>query len=1040
MQTSKKSPGRIVPAGPGKKIQSGRGHGQWRTYEVVDGLAGAEVKVALQDREGNLWVGTVSYGLSRFDGRTWKTFTTRDGLSGNSVVALLQDRRGRLWIGTSEGVDLYDGDNIRSLSDEHTCHVNNFYQNRDGQVWMATLDSGAVCYDGKGWTFFTTKDGLASDNVRCIHQDREGCLWLATTAGLSRYDGRTWRTFTMADGLASDDVRYIHQDREGCLWLATTAGLSRYDGQTWRTFTMADGLAADDVRYIHQDREGYLWLATWGRGAICYDGEHRADADVLFTTFTAQDGLGNDYISSILEDREGNMWFATLGGLSRYSRESVVSFLAGHIVLCLCEDRAGQLWLGTNGGGLIRYDGECFTAFAQADGLPDDCVWCIAEDRDGCLWLGTSGGFLVCYDGEHFTTYEIENERGVDDEVRSVFVDRDGALWCGTWRGDGLIRYDGACFETFTTQDGLPHNNALAIGEDAAGTLWFGTWGGGACRYDGVGFATLATADGLADDRVRCVFSARDGDMWFATALGVSHYHDGIFATFTSYEGLAHDEVRAVCDDRDGHLWFGTYGGGVNRWDGVLFQTLIREDGLAHNQVTAILQDRTGAMWFGTLNGVTRYRPLEPVPPLVRIEEVVADQRYARPETVTVPASVPRIEFKFHGASYKTRPGGMVYQYRLRGLQEQWQQTRVDEVEYQALKPGEYVFEVRAIDRDLVYSESATVTLSVIPDPHIEALSEVLRGDGGEFVGRSPALRRMQGQLEQVADSEMTVLILGETGAGKGLAARTMHALSTRREGLFVQVNCGAIPEGLVESELFGHERGAFTGAVSRKLGKVELASGGTLFLDEIGDLTLAAQAKLLELLEERIFVRVGGTGTLSADARVVAATNRDLQQMVAEGAFREDLYFRLSGFPLQMPPLRERLEDIPLLATYFAQRMANHLHKRIEALGAEALIRLEAYEWPGNVRELEHVMQRAVIVCREPAIQAEDIALGMELEVEDIAGAVLTLEEQERRYIRQILERTDGVVSGKVGAALLLGVPESTLRSRMKKLGIERK
>jgi formate hydrogenlyase transcriptional activator len=295
----------------------------------------------------------------------------------------------------------------------------------------------------------------------------------------------------------------------------------------------------------------------------------------------------------------------------------------------------------------------------------------------------------------------------------------------------------------------------------------------------------------------------------------------------------------------------------------------------------------------------------------------------------------------------------------------------------------------------------------------------------------------VQAQLEGVARTEVTVLILGETGTGKGLAARTVHALS-QRPGLFIQVNCGAIPEGLVESELFGHERGAFTGAVSRKLGKVELAQGGTLFLDEVGDLAPAAQAKLLELLEERAFARVGGTETLKAEVRVIAATNRDLGRMVAHGPFREDLYFRLEAFPVRMPPLRERREDIPLLAAYFVERMAAHLNKRLAPLSAEVLARLGAYDWPGNVRELEHVVQRAVIVCPAETIRVEDLVLGPG--EGGPAGEVLTLAEQERRYIRQVLEQTSGVIGGPRGAATLLGLPESTLRTRMKKLGIGRR
>jgi transcriptional regulator with GAF, ATPase, and Fis domain len=253
-------------------------------------------------------------------------------------------------------------------------------------------------------------------------------------------------------------------------------------------------------------------------------------------------------------------------------------------------------------------------------------------------------------------------------------------------------------------------------------------------------------------------------------------------------------------------------------------------------------------------------------------------------------------------------------------------------------------------------------------------------------------------------------------------------------------VNCGAIPEGLVESELFGHERGAFTGANSRKLGKVELAEGGTLFLDEIGDLALEAQVKMLRLLEEREFERVGGAETLNMDVRIIAATNRNLEQMVAENRFRQDLFFRLHAFPVTLPALRQRRDDIPLLAAYFMDRMAEHLKKQVVQIEPDALKALQEYDWPGNVRELENVLNRAVIVCEGPVLEAVNFALNFSSFPPDRSEELITPEAYERRYIEQVLEMTGWVIRGPSGAAAVWGVPESTLRSRMKKLGISRK
>jgi len=266
-----------------------------------------------------------------------------------------------------------------------------------------------------------------------------------------------------------------------------------------------------------------------------------------------------------------------------------------------------------------------------------------------------------------------------------------------------------------------------------------------------------------------------------------------------------------------------------------------------------------------------------------------------------------------------------------------------------------------------------------------------------------------------------------------------VHDRSRRSTGPFIPVNAGTIPEGLVESELFGHEPGAFTGAVSRKLGKVELAAGGTLFLDEIGDTSLEAQIRLLRLLAERTFERVGGTESLKADVRVVVATHRDLRGMVEEGSFREDLFYRLYVFPVELPPLRERKEDIPLLADYFLVAASGHLHKEVTGLSPAALAVLRRYDWPGNVRELKHTVERAVIVCPGETIRAEDIALGIGQKEGPINGDRLSLEEYERQYIQRVLEETGWVIKGPQGAAAVLGLHPASLNRRIKKLGLAR-
>lgn len=309
-----------------------------------------------------------------------------------------------------------------------------------------------------------------------------------------------------------------------------------------------------------------------------------------------------------------------------------------------------------------------------------------------------------------------------------------------------------------------------------------------------------------------------------------------------------------------------------------------------------------------------------------------------------------------------------------------------------------------------------------------------------EIVGESAALRRVLRQVETVAPTDSTVLICGETGTGKELIARALHELSPRRQRTFVKVNCAAIPTGLLESELFGHEKGAFTGAITQKIGRFELAHQGTLFLDEVGDIPPELQPKLLRVLQEQEFERLGSTRTIRVDVRLVAATNRDLSQMVAAGQFRNDLYYRLNVFPVALPPLRERRDDIPRLVRHFAGRGARRMGRRIETIPAEAMDALVQYPWPGNIRELENVIERAVILSPGPVLHINVSELkAAPAPTEVLAGAAGTLADAEREHILHVLRETGWVLGGANGAATRLAMKRTTLQSRMKKLGISR-
>jgi formate hydrogenlyase transcriptional activator len=343
-----------------------------------------------------------------------------------------------------------------------------------------------------------------------------------------------------------------------------------------------------------------------------------------------------------------------------------------------------------------------------------------------------------------------------------------------------------------------------------------------------------------------------------------------------------------------------------------------------------------------------------------------------------------------------------------------------------------------AIENLLAYEEIAALKARL--EEEKVYLQEEVRTEAafGDIIGESPAVLGVLASVRHVAKTDSTVLVTGETGTGKELIVRAIHDLSQRKDKLLVKVNCAALPAGVIESELFGHEKGAFTGALMRKVGRFELANRGTLFLDEVGDLPLELQAKLLRVLQDGEFERVGGTQTLKVDVRLITATNRDLERAVSEERFRADLYYRLNVFPIVIPPLRERKQDIPRLARHFAMLYASKMGKNVGTVNADVLERLAAYDWPGNVRELQNIIERTVILspmgCFELGALVAAPAGGSSKPL------ARSLEDVERQHIAAVLEETSWRVSGERGAANILGLKRTTLEARMKKLGIVRR
>ena len=1036
-----------------------KGAGVWEHFTVRDGLPDMKIECLFEDSRGMLWISTHDRGVARFDGDRFDVFTAQDGLPSDNVFSILEDRESVLWFGTAGGLTRYDGRMFQAVdlpSRELLWFLWGSCEDRQGRLWFGIGrrpgSPPSVCqWDGEQLTLIPLTDRAVreSSDISCVVVDARGELWFGGD-GLYRYDEGIFHYLEEVPD-ATGVIWSLLPREDGSLWIGANKGLFIYREGTLQS--AGEEFVGHRVRALAEGSSGTLWLTFAGDDrVICYE-----------------DGSLRDI---------GNLGAGLWGNL--------------------CLDRLGRLWTGTYGKGLYCYDTSRFEIFGREHGLGSQKVWDVSEDEEGKLLVGTFAG-LMRYDGHAFEPVEVSEEQiaqleqanahpftvKMDSRHRLWFgragrelyvVEKDGAVylvlqvqhagsrsllvedmsgrvWFGFPHGtmisgrergfgyyeDGHVRF----FPSGALEDCPPRVGALLV--DREGVVWIGssypgTWDG-LCRYDGESFSAFTSVDGLAGGGVFALCEDREGYLWIGTTQGVSRYDGERFETFTRSDGLPDGTIRAIAQTEDGKLWFGTEGGEFCCHNGQVFQMIRMPENTGCDMIGVIHQDRAGRIWFGTDGGLVGYTP-QRIPPEAAIIGVLADRTYEPSETIEIPTTAGRVGFRFQGRSPAERSSRLVYRYRLEGYDKKWRQTRERHVEYSHLSPGSYRFSVQAIDSDLNYSEAKTVRIAVVPDPRVVGLTEALRSSGasGEFVGQSLALHKILFQIQDVAQTDMTVLVVGETGTGKGLVSRAIHGMGEQREGPFIPVNCGAIPEGLVESELFGYERGAFTGAVTRKLGKVELATEGTLFLDEIGDLPLLAQGKLLRFLEEHAFERVGGEETLRVDVRVVAATNRDLEQMVAEERFREDLYYRLRTFVVQVPPLRERREDIPLLAQYFAERFAAHLNRPVPEIDPEVAEHFQRHTWPGNVRELEHLVQRAVLSCSDHLIRMEDVVGG---EIQDdrpaVSGAFSTLEELERRHIERALEATGWTIYGESGAARLLGIHPENLRVRMRKHGLRR-
>ena len=1051
------------------------------------------------DEDGGLWAGTRSSGLAYFDpdSKQFRSYVhdpeDPTSLSGNGVTSIRRDSAGDLWVGTfGGGLNRFNArtgsfDRFRANPEDayaiSSDRVLIIFEDRSGALWIGTYGGGLNRFDKSTGRFshYTHEpgrpDGLAGDEIYMITEDAGGDLWIGLKgAGLHRWrsedraNGRlSFAHFTESDGLPSNTVYSGAWDDEGGLWLSTFRGLTRMDTTTgqFKNYDFSHGLQDDEFNLsaglVTSDGEmffgGMNGFNAFRPEAIT---NHRPPPPVVITQFHGRDKPMNDTDGTVRLPHNDNAITLEFSALDYAAPEkNLYRYRLDDIDSDWSEAASTRQVTYTN---LPSGDFTFRVIAANNDGIWNEAGATFKFSRIPAPWLTW---WALCL-------YVIAAGATLLLAVRAYTRYRSQAVTLAHAREIRLV------------QSRLAEAQRIAglgnwVWKVHPGEMW---WSDGVFELFGYDPGSLIPSRDLVlehihpDDKIKtqqaiqnCLERPGAYEMEYRIVTGtkdvrVLHERGEVTLDKSGNPVRVLGTVQDITDRKNAENNI------KHRAD---FQALLAElssrlmDAVPDNFNEELNQclasvggrydiDAIGIRWLSTEQQYLRSRytwqrelierrkqDVDPdeVPWIssqlvsgapVAVNNVRAMPKEARAERVLLQAMGTKSLLGVPLMLDHQFAGSCIYS-RLR-FQRDWTDETVDEL---ALITGMLA---GAIARHRATREIGKLN-EELQQENVWLREEVMLAHGfGEIIGEDRNLKRCLSAAEKVAQTDAAVLILGETGTGKELLARAIHKLSSRRDRAMVSVNCPALPANLIESELFGHEKGAFTGAESRRIGRFELADGSTIFLDEVGELPLELQAKLLRVLQSGEFERLGGTQTIKTDVRMIAATNRNLEEMIRRGEFRSDLYYRIGSFPITMPPLRERPGDIPLLAEHFVRKHAARLDRRVEAISARAMAQLTRYYWPGNVRELESIIERALITANGEKVLELPGPLGDtrdELSPRDADGHEFDLETVERNHIISVLKLTNWKVAGEGGAAEILGIPASTLRSKMNRLGIHR-
>jgi len=1061
------------------------------TISVKQGLSDALVVSVLAARDGSVWLGTQD-GLNQWREGNITIYRNQSGLPDDSVGSLFQDDTGRIWVSTDGGVAYFDKGRFTHVRGVPGELANSITEGSPGNLWISDQNQGLFHLRGGSvveqipWAKLGHKDWA----VTSLHDSVRDGLWLGFEYGGVAFfkDDRIRASYTDADGLGKGRVNALQLDGDGTLWVATEGGLSRVENGRVATLSSRNGLPCDSVHWMLEDDARSVWLDTsCGLARIATSDLNAWVANqrrtIQATVFDITDGIrshsiAGDYTPHVARTTDGKLWFATFDGASVVDpRHLAFNRLPPpvHIEQVTADRKTYRQNLSPDASSahlrlppLVRDLEIDYTALSLV--APEKVRFRVkleGWDRD---WKDAGNERKAFYSNLPPRNYSFRviacNNSGVWNETGDTFDFSIAPAYYQTpW-------FQASCVAALAVllwmlyklrvRSIQLHSKQLALINSKLETK-------------------IAENASLYSDLQRSeAYLAQGQSISHTGSFGRSVLGEKIYWSEETYKIFEHDPSatptlesvleRIHPDDKD-YVQETINRATEQRTDFDIEYRLLRPDGSVKylHVVAHALQTSSGELEFvGAVTDVTAAKHAEE-----KIRQSEGELRqivdFAPQQVAVVGPDRSRLYvnqaaldyFGFTLEEWRSGDPGKFVHPDDRGLMFGAEGDFAKGVPHEA--------EVRFLRKDGKYrwflmrwnplrDEQGQVVRWYVAATDIEdrkqaeqrlqsenfALREEIDRTSmfEEIVGASPALRAVLSRVSRVAPTDSTVLITGETGTGKELIARAVHKRSNRSSRPFVGVNCAAIPRDLIASELFGHEKGAFTGATQRRIGRFELAEGGTIFLDEIGELPAETQIALLRVLQEREFERVGGTRSLRTNVRVIAATNRDLQGAIAAGTFRSDVFYRLNVFPIEMPPLRERREDIPVLVGYFIDRYARKAGRSFRSVNKVTMELLQSYPWPGNIRELQNVIERSVIVCDTETFSVDESWLSRE-PLTDGPKSQRELPQrlavQEKEMIETALRESGGRVSGPSGAAARLGIPGSTLYSKIASLRIDK-